>query len=170
MKKTKGFTLVELVVIIAIIGVLAAILVPTMLNYIRKAKLKSANTNAKTAYHAVVEFVTEKNATDGTDIPTLLSLYGNKPIDCNVPPQSNMGVPQKRVHDILATNGINSGHVIVGMETINSIDTIFVQWTSDMAAVNAKLPDAVIGQFPDAVTWDTYKSPNNHWGTYIEPV
>jgi len=34
----KGFTLVELVVVIAIIGVLAAILVPTMMSYIRKAQ------------------------------------------------------------------------------------------------------------------------------------
>ena len=33
----KGFTLVELVVVIAIIGVLAAILVPTMMSYIRKS-------------------------------------------------------------------------------------------------------------------------------------
>ena len=60
MRKTnKGFTLVELVVVIAIIGVLAAILVPSMLTYVRKARLKTANGNAKTAYNALAEFAAD---------------------------------------------------------------------------------------------------------------
>lgn len=49
----KGFTLVELVVVIAIIGALAAILIPTMMSYIRKAKLKGANSNAKIVFNTV---------------------------------------------------------------------------------------------------------------------
>ena len=63
MKTTKkGFTLIEFIVVIAIIGVLAAILVPSMLGYVRKSKISSANSTASSVQKAFESTLTDADA------------------------------------------------------------------------------------------------------------
>ncbi len=55
----KGFTMVELVVVIVIIGVLAAVLVPTLLGAVADARIASANQAAKEIKDRASEFLTQ---------------------------------------------------------------------------------------------------------------
>ena len=54
-KNKKGFTLVEMIVVIAIVAVLASILIPTLVGYIEDAKKANDKTIARTMYDRVQE-------------------------------------------------------------------------------------------------------------------
>lgn len=54
--KLKGFTLLEMIIVIAIIGVLASIIVPNTVSQIRSARIEQANAKAKQVYQAVQDY------------------------------------------------------------------------------------------------------------------
>ena len=53
MSKNKGFTLIELVIVIVIIGILAMIMIPNITSYISKSTEAKAKANLRSVYTAV---------------------------------------------------------------------------------------------------------------------
>ena len=65
MKKKKGFTLVELVIVIAVIAILSAILIPTFGSIMSDAKETSAKADLKSV---ITTYLAENSASDTADI------------------------------------------------------------------------------------------------------
>jgi type IV pilus assembly protein PilA len=60
-KNRKGFTLIELMIVVAIIGILAAIAIPNFLKFQAKSKQSEAKTNLKAIYTAETGYYGENN-------------------------------------------------------------------------------------------------------------
>ena len=77
-KHQKGFTLIELIVVIAILGILAAVLIPRFSGFQDKARATQALTDAKQIATAIDTFQIENNEWPSTtaDDDAILDLAG----------------------------------------------------------------------------------------------
>lgn len=64
MKKNKGFTLIELMIAIAIIGILALVLIPRVAGMKTQAKLSGINTNLNIAQGVIESLITDYEPDD----------------------------------------------------------------------------------------------------------
>src|SRR5690606_1518153 len=67
MRNQQGFTLIELMIVVAIIGILAAVVLPAYENYTTRAKVSEVVLAASAGRTAVAEYVA---ATNSATIPT----------------------------------------------------------------------------------------------------
>ena len=137
--KHKGFTLVELVVVLAIVGVIAAILVPSLIGYVRKSRLKTANVNAKTVYNAIAEYVVDED-TKGNPIDwsKVAGTYSGK--------ETTIGLDDtiaEKVHAVLEPNGNEAGETYIDIHMFGTTEGFYTHWR--------KREDSLIGQYPEAI-------------------
>lgn len=105
-KKKKGFTLIELMAVIAIVAILAAVLVPTVSGYINRAKKTAIITQIRTVVNAVESYdSTAANPIGRTSSVKISELTGDTTTN------TSAAVVGFRNQALLSTNDISKLHL-----------------------------------------------------------
>ncbi len=65
LSKKEGFTLIELMIVVAIIGILAAIAIPAFINYVKRSKTSEAGSNLKSLFTGAAAYYEDEHWAQG---------------------------------------------------------------------------------------------------------
>ena len=109
MKKDKGFTLVELIVVLVILAILAALLIPALLGYIDKAREKQDLLNSKACLTAVQAGLSEQYALHGDKLKPGIA-------------DDNLIIPKKPGSNVNSNGDVNATETTFATQVLETIE------------------------------------------------
>jgi type IV pilus assembly protein PilA len=145
MKKQAGFTLIELMIVVAIIGILAAIAIPAYQNYVARSQI----TEAVTLAEGMKAPITEVFAQNGTCPPNSAAAFAGIPLAAdikgtNVVSVTTGGTPAASGGcTIIARMGTSASTAVQGKSiklTLSNADKGSNIWTCTSDAADSVVP------------------------------
>ena len=117
--KKKGFTIVELVIVIAVIAVLAAVLIPTFVNLTRKANISADTVLAKNLNTALAVYDAENDIEDFDDVLEAIKEHGYLIANLNAKADGCYFVWESETNQILLVDSTERYKVLYSAKDIN---------------------------------------------------
>lgn len=143
-KKKKGFTLIELIIVIAILGILAAIAIPKFGNVQKDARIKADIASAKTVADTAAMLIASEKIKINTADATASKDVGGYDTDIELGAVGGSGYLIAQALQKVPTPQATGAKFIVGIETNTGNITVYVDSVSNDKQVYPKPTGTVL--------------------------